>query len=113
MPRSPCSGAKGREISLRIAGSGRLKEAVAANIDRLALGGSVALLGQLGQAELAREMEACDLFVLPSRTEGLPRSIIEAMARAMPVVASAVGGIPELVQAPYLVGDGRPDCSPA
>jgi glycosyltransferase involved in cell wall biosynthesis len=99
----------GRQVSLRIAGTGRLTGSVAANIDRFELEGSVALLGQLGNAELIREMEACDLFVLPSRTEGLPRAIIEAMARGMPVVASAVGGIPELVPAQYLVGDGRPE----
>ncbi|MDB5693145.1 MAG: hypothetical protein JWO81_2208 [Alphaproteobacteria bacterium] len=100
---------QGREVILRIAGTGRLTGSVAAAIARFELGGSVVLLGRLGHAELIREMEACDLFVLPSRTEGLPRAIIEAMARGTPVVASAVGGIPELVRAPYLVGDGRPE----
>jgi glycosyltransferase involved in cell wall biosynthesis len=100
---------EGRNIVLRIAGSGRLDQSVAANIARLGLGGSALLLGRLDRAELAREMEASDLFVLPSRTEGLPRAIIEAMARAMPVVASAVGGIPELVPPRHLVADGRPE----
>ena len=100
---------QGRDVRLRIAGTGRLKGSLAANISRSELGGSVVLLGQLGKAELVREMEACDLFVLPSRTEGLPRAIIEAMARATPVVASAVGGIPELIPARHLVGDGEPE----
>jgi glycosyltransferase involved in cell wall biosynthesis len=100
---------QGRKVSLRIAGTGRLKGAVAADIARFGLGGTVMLLGRLSTAELIREMEACDLFVLPSRTEGLPRTIIEAMARATPVVASAVGGIPELVPERYLVGDGTPE----
>jgi glycosyltransferase involved in cell wall biosynthesis len=100
---------QGRRISLRIAGTGRLKGAVAADIARFGLDGTAVLLGRLGTAELIGEMEACDLFVLPSRTEGLPRAIIEAMARATPVVASAVGGIPELIPTQYLVDDGTPE----
>jgi len=54
--------------------------------------------GKLSLAEVRNRMKNCYCLVLPSITEGLPRVILEAMALAKPVIASRIGGIPDLVQ---------------
>ncbi|MEU7932772.1 glycosyltransferase [Micromonospora echinofusca] len=74
---------------------------------RLGVADRVTFTGLLPTVEMVRaQLDAADLFVLPSRTEGLPRALIEAMARALPAVGSTVGGIPELLARDDLV---RPD----
>lgn len=55
------------------------------------------------RARLRALLDQADLFCMPSRTEGLPRALIEAMARGLPAVGTDVGGIPELLEPPYRV----------
>lgn len=61
---------------------------------------------------IERFLEAVDIFVMPSLSEGFPLTLLEAMRRGKPIVASAVGGIPEAVvdgQSGLLVPPGQPD----
>jgi glycosyltransferase involved in cell wall biosynthesis len=64
----------------------------------LGLGDRVVFTGEIPQAELAARMRGAKVFVLPSYSEGLPRVIVEAMVAGLPVIASRVGGIPEILQ---------------
>lgn len=53
--------------------------------------------GKVSREEIFKLMEDVDVFLMPSRTEGLPRALIEAMSKGLPAIGSNVGGIPELL----------------
>lgn len=72
-------------------------------IENYNLSEKVTLQGRINnREEIMSFLDGLDLYVQPSFTEGLPRSVIEAMARACPIVASKAGGIPELIPENYL-----------
>jgi len=79
-----------------IVGDGPHRAALEATSAELGLGESVHFVGR--RTDVAEMLAAADLFVLPSLTEALPTGIIEAMAVGLPVVATDVGGIPEIVE---------------
>jgi glycosyltransferase involved in cell wall biosynthesis len=60
---------------------------------------------QTGQPVL-EWLDDVDIYVQPSLTEGLPRSLVEAMSRGCPIIATRVGGIPEIIDWKYLVEPG-------
>ena len=80
---------------LLLAGDGSLREAAREYSARRGVGERVHFLGV--RAEVAEMLAACDLFALSSRWEGSPMAVMEAMAAGLPVVATAVGSVPELV----------------
>jgi glycosyltransferase involved in cell wall biosynthesis len=82
---------------LWIAGTGSLETTLKNMVVELGLQDSVRFLGFVPQAEVHALMEAADVFVLPSREEPFGIVLLEAMAHGLPVVASKVGGIPEVV----------------
>lgn len=88
--------AAGVAAHLRLVGDGPERAALAALIDRLALGDQVTLVGELPPAAVREALRTADIFCLPSFSEGLPVSIMEAMAAGVPVVTTWIAGIPEL-----------------
>jgi glycosyltransferase involved in cell wall biosynthesis len=83
-------------IEFVLAGDGDL-EAVRAAARNNGVDGSVVLPGWVGGRDKERLLASSDVFVLPSYFEGLPVGILEAMALGVPVVATRVGGIPDMV----------------
>jgi glycosyltransferase involved in cell wall biosynthesis len=85
------------ELALDVVGDGGLRPEYEALAARLGLDDVVRFHGLLGKPQIAELMRSSDLFVLGSRYENNPCVVIEAMATGLPVVATAVGGVPEIV----------------
>jgi glycosyltransferase involved in cell wall biosynthesis len=83
-------------VKFLLTGNGEDREYIKKRAEKLKIQDNVIFLGVLENA--ARIISKCDLIVLPSLSEGLPMIIIEAMLFGKPVIASNVGGIPELIK---------------
>ena len=86
---------QGKDCFFLVAGEGPVKEELENQVNRLNLGENVLFLGRINN--VAEFLSCLDIFVLPSISEGLSISLLEALAAKKPVVASRVGGIPEIV----------------
>ncbi len=84
------------DVTAGICGGGPLQETLASLIAKRGLDGKARLLGQWD--DVRELLEAADIFVLPSRWEGLPMALLEAMMAELPVVAAKVEGVEEVVQ---------------
>ena len=95
---------QGLAVEAHLAGDGRSRSQFESLARELGIVQSVHFHGQLPAGEAVFDfLDSIDIFVMPSRTEGLPRALVEAMARGCPCIASAVGGIPELLAPEALV----------
>ena len=88
-------------LRLVVVGDGSRRWQLSASAVELGVAGRVSFTGQVDRAEVARLVRRCEAVVVPSRSEGRGLFLLEAMAMGKPVVASRVGGIPEVVE------DGR------
>lgn len=92
----------GPDLFLVIAGHGEEKERLARRTEDLGLAGRVFFPGAILNQDLVDWYGAADLFVLASSREGWPNVLCEAQAMGLPVVATGVGGVPEIINDPSL-----------
>ncbi len=85
-----------REMQFDFAGDGPCREALERRARERGVTDHVTFLGE--RQDIPRLLEQADLFILPSLTEALPNSVMEAMAAGLPIIASHTGGIPELLE---------------
>jgi teichuronic acid biosynthesis glycosyltransferase TuaC len=84
-------------LQLVCIGEGALRAELEATVGQAGIASRVRFLGHRTPSEIARWLAAANLFCLPSYAEGCPNAVIEALACGRPVIATHVGGIPELV----------------
>lgn len=82
-------------VALWVVGDGGRRHEVEARAAAHGLGEMMSFLGR--RSDIDRLLEGADLFLLPSDIEGLPLSVLEAMSHGLPVIASNIGGIPEII----------------
>jgi glycosyltransferase involved in cell wall biosynthesis len=86
----------GVDAELRIVGEGPERARIEAAVARADLGSRVSLPGTASEDEVRAELERADVFALSSFMEGLPVSMLEAMAQNVPVVVPRLSGVPEV-----------------
>lgn len=90
--------AQGAEFHLTVVGDGPDRQRLQQAVQDARLSDCVTFTGALNTAEVHRQLQQADAFVLPSLAEGIPVVLMEAMASGVPCVTTPVNGIPELVR---------------
>lgn len=85
------------DVLLALVGQGDTTEQIRALVTKLGLDSNIRFFGNKPHAEIPEWMGAIDLFCLPSRQEGCPNVVLESLASGRPVVATRVGGVPEIL----------------
>jgi glycosyltransferase involved in cell wall biosynthesis len=85
-----------QHVRFVLIGHGPLRQQLASYAQELGIQRRVQFLG--ARSDIPEILNALDIFVLPSLSEGLPISVLEAMACGLPVVATQVGGLPEVIE---------------
>lgn len=97
---------QGVKAKIRFIGIGRQIDDLKKRCAALGIADQVEFVGSVSAgAGVRSELDQADLFVLPSRAEGVPRAMLEAMARGLPCLGTAIGGIPELLDPEDLVAE--------
>lgn len=99
------------DLTLTVVGDGPDRSRIEKEAAARGLGGRVEFLGTKSQADVAKLLATAEIFVLPSYAEGVPVVVMEALGSGVPVVASFVGGMAELVEdetTGFLVRPGDP-----
>lgn len=100
---------EGLSVKAHLAGDGRARLQFEALARKLGVSSAVHFHGHIPAGKTMFEFfDSIDIFVMPSRHEGLPRALLEAMARGCPCIASMIGGIPELLPPEALVPPSDP-----
>jgi glycosyltransferase involved in cell wall biosynthesis len=98
----------GLNLQLTLVGDGKYRSELEQLAESCGIGDRTYFCGQLSHRQaVQQQLDQADLFILPSHQEGLPKAMVEAMARALPCIGSTVGGIPELLTAEDLVPPGE------
>lgn len=91
------------EANLLWMGDGKFKDEMIELAKEKGVDKNIRFIGNVNKQQVFEHLSNSDLFVLVSRTEGLPRAIIEAMSVGIPVIGTNVGGIPELIEDAVLI----------
>ncbi|TDE29158.1 glycosyltransferase [Flavobacterium ranwuense] len=100
---------KGIDVKLTWLGKGKYQQDMERLVQILEIEDKVKFAGSVSSTEVTKYLDNSDVFLLVSRTEGLPRAMVEAMSRGLPCIGTKVGGIPELLQKEFLVDPESPE----